>query len=237
MRRIAALKSRKFACHGAVWAKWRKRSRAEVAAQRRAVDRDELAGEVLARALELVDPRAQRRLAGAGLPGEQQRVARAARDLFELVDHLVERGVARIDAGLEQRRARGLAGAKPGGEAVVLRELEIDHVDPAGGAAGRRLATRPRRRLQQHTRHCAGLAQKEQADLDDVGPGMSRTRAKKTFTLADHAAATAGVECRKDADVIDETPGAYKSIDDVMAAQADLVDIVYTLKQIVCVKG
>src|SRR5262249_24353762 len=70
-----------------------------------------------------------------------------------------------------------------------------------------------------------------------AGRTMSRTRAKKTFTLADHAAATAGVECRKDADVIDETPGAYKAIDDVMAAQADLVDIVYTLKQIVCVKG
>jgi tRNA-splicing ligase RtcB (3'-phosphate/5'-hydroxy nucleic acid ligase) len=70
-----------------------------------------------------------------------------------------------------------------------------------------------------------------------AGRAMSRTKAKKTFTLEDHAAATAGVECRKDADVIDETPGAYKAIDDVMAAQADLVEIVYTLKQIVCVKG
>jgi tRNA-splicing ligase RtcB len=70
-----------------------------------------------------------------------------------------------------------------------------------------------------------------------AGRSMSRTKAKKLFTLDDHAAATAGVECRKDADVIDETPAAYKSIDDVMAAQADLVDVVYTLKQIVCVKG
>ncbi len=70
-----------------------------------------------------------------------------------------------------------------------------------------------------------------------AGRAMSRTKAKKVFTLADHAAATAGVECRKDADVIDETPGAYKAIDDVMAAQADLVEIVYTLKQVVCVKG
>jgi tRNA-splicing ligase RtcB len=70
-----------------------------------------------------------------------------------------------------------------------------------------------------------------------AGRAMSRTKAKQRFTLADHAAATAGVECRKDADVIDETPGAYKAIDDVMAAQADLVDVVYTLKQIVCVKG
>jgi tRNA-splicing ligase RtcB len=70
-----------------------------------------------------------------------------------------------------------------------------------------------------------------------AGRSMSRTKAKKMFTLDDHAAATAGVECRKDADVIDETPAAYKSIDDVMAAQSDLVDVVYTLKQIVCVKG
>ncbi len=70
-----------------------------------------------------------------------------------------------------------------------------------------------------------------------AGRTMSRTKAKKQFTLADHAAATAGVECRKDVDVIDETPGAYKAIDDVMAAQADLVEIVYTLKQVVCVKG
>jgi len=70
-----------------------------------------------------------------------------------------------------------------------------------------------------------------------AGRAMSRAKAKKLFTLADHAAATAGVECRKDEDVIDETPGAYKAIDDVMAAQADLVEIVYTLKQVVCVKG
>ncbi len=70
-----------------------------------------------------------------------------------------------------------------------------------------------------------------------AGRAMSRTKAKKVFTLADHAAATAGVECRKDEDVIDETPGAYKEIDAVMAAQADLVEIVYTLKQVVCVKG
>ncbi|MEO8601402.1 MAG: RtcB family protein [bacterium] len=70
-----------------------------------------------------------------------------------------------------------------------------------------------------------------------VGRRMSRGEAKRRFTLADHAAATAGVECRKDADVIDETPAAYKSIDAVMAAQADLVDVVHTLRQVVCVKG
>jgi tRNA-splicing ligase RtcB len=70
-----------------------------------------------------------------------------------------------------------------------------------------------------------------------AGRAMSRKEAKRRFTLEDHAAATAGVECRKDEDVIDETPSAYKSIDAVMAAQSDLVEIVHTLKQIVCVKG
>ncbi len=70
-----------------------------------------------------------------------------------------------------------------------------------------------------------------------AGRKMSRTAAKKAFTLADHAQATAGVECRKDGGVLDETPGAYKDIDAVMAAQSDLVEIVHTLKQVVCVKG
>jgi tRNA-splicing ligase RtcB len=70
-----------------------------------------------------------------------------------------------------------------------------------------------------------------------AGRSMSRAEAKRRFTLEDHAAATAGVECRKDAEVIDETPAAYKSIDAVMAAQSDLVDIVHTLRQVVCVKG
>jgi tRNA-splicing ligase RtcB (3'-phosphate/5'-hydroxy nucleic acid ligase) len=70
-----------------------------------------------------------------------------------------------------------------------------------------------------------------------AGRKMSRTEARKRFTLDDHAAATAGVECRKDSDVLDETPGAYKDIDAVMAAQSDLVEVVHTLKQVVCVKG
>ena len=70
-----------------------------------------------------------------------------------------------------------------------------------------------------------------------AGRKMSRAAAKKTFTLADHATATAGVECRKDEGVLDETPGAYKAIDDVMAAQEDLVEIVHTLRQVLCVKG
>jgi tRNA-splicing ligase RtcB len=69
-----------------------------------------------------------------------------------------------------------------------------------------------------------------------AGRRMSRTAAKKQFTLADHRAATAGVECRKDANVLDETPAAYKDIDAVMEAQKDLVEVVHTLKQVVCVK-
>jgi tRNA-splicing ligase RtcB len=70
-----------------------------------------------------------------------------------------------------------------------------------------------------------------------AGRTMSRTEAKRRFTVADHAAATAGIECRKDAGVIDETPMAYKPIDAVMAAQDDLVEVVHTLRQVVCVKG
>jgi len=70
-----------------------------------------------------------------------------------------------------------------------------------------------------------------------AGRRMSRTKAKKAFTELDLARQTAGVECRKDAGVIDEIPGAYKDIDQVMANQDDLVEIVHTLKQVVCVKG
>lgn len=66
---------------------------------------------------------------------------------------------------------------------------------------------------------------------------MSRTQAKKTFSLEDHRRATEGVECRKDMEVIDETPGAHKDIDKVMAAQSDLVEVIHTLKQVVCEKG
>ncbi|WP_299584842.1 RtcB family protein [uncultured Microbulbifer sp.] len=70
-----------------------------------------------------------------------------------------------------------------------------------------------------------------------AGRVMSRTKAKKLVSLEEHRAATADVECRKDEGVIDETPSAYKPIEKVMAAQKDLVEIVYTLKQVVCVKG
>ena len=70
-----------------------------------------------------------------------------------------------------------------------------------------------------------------------AGRAMSRNEAKRRFTLDDHARATAHVECRKDAGVIDETPMAYKDIEAVMAAQADLVEVAHTLRQVVCVKG
>ena len=70
-----------------------------------------------------------------------------------------------------------------------------------------------------------------------AGRTMSRTAAKKQITLKQHREATAHVECRKDEGVIDESPAAYKDIDAVMAAQSDLVEVVHTLRQVVCVKG
>ena len=66
---------------------------------------------------------------------------------------------------------------------------------------------------------------------------MSRNEAKRRFTVEDHKRMTEGIECRKDVDVIDETPAAYKPIDAVMAAQSDLVEVVHELRQVVCVKG
>jgi tRNA-splicing ligase RtcB (3'-phosphate/5'-hydroxy nucleic acid ligase) len=70
-----------------------------------------------------------------------------------------------------------------------------------------------------------------------AGRLMSRGEAKRRFTAEDVRRQTAGVECRKDAGVVDEIPGAYKPIDEVMANQSDLVDVVHTLRQVVCVKG
>jgi len=70
-----------------------------------------------------------------------------------------------------------------------------------------------------------------------AGRKMSRSEAKRRFTRADLAQQTAGVECRKDAGVIDELPAAYKDVDAVLLAQRDLVDVVHSLKQVLCVKG
>ena len=70
-----------------------------------------------------------------------------------------------------------------------------------------------------------------------AGRRMSRSKARKTFTVTDLVAQTAGVECRKDHGVVDEIPAAYKDLDEVMAQQTDLVEVVAHLKQVVCVKG
>jgi tRNA-splicing ligase RtcB len=70
-----------------------------------------------------------------------------------------------------------------------------------------------------------------------AGRTMSRNEARRRFTVADQIRATAHVECRKDSDVIDEIPMAYKDIDAVMQAQRELVEVVHTLRQVVCVKG
>jgi tRNA-splicing ligase RtcB len=70
-----------------------------------------------------------------------------------------------------------------------------------------------------------------------AGRAMGRNAAMAKFTVEDHIKATEGVECHKGIEVLDETPGAYKDIDAVMAAQTDLVEVVHTLKQVICVKG
>ena len=82
-----------------------------------------------------------------------------------------------------------------------------------------------------------GNAESFESCSHGAGRAMSRTAAKRRFTVEDHAKATAHVECRKDADVVDETPAAYKPIDAVMAAQAALVEIGHELSQVLCVKG
>lgn len=70
-----------------------------------------------------------------------------------------------------------------------------------------------------------------------AGRRMSRTEAKRRYSRDDLVEQTAGVECRKDSGVLDELPDAYKDVDAVMAAQSDLVEVVHTLKQVLCVKG
>jgi tRNA-splicing ligase RtcB len=84
-----------------------------------------------------------------------------------------------------------------------------------------------------------GLGNEEAFSSCSHGAGrvMSRTQAKKQFSLDDQIRATAHVECRKDLDVIDEIPMAYKDIEKVMHAQRELVEVVHTLRQVVCVKG
>jgi len=111
--------------------------------------------------------------------------------------------------------------------AVRITETELGIIPGSMGAKSYIVKARPGSPLALAMNSCSHGA----------GRAMSRTEAKRRFTVEDHVAATAGVECRKDADVIDETPAAYKDIDAVMAAQADHVEIVHTLRQVVCVKG
>lgn len=82
-----------------------------------------------------------------------------------------------------------------------------------------------------------GAEESFQSCAHGAGRRMSRAQARKSFTPRDLAEQTAGVVCRKDRGVLDEIPGAYKDIDEVMANQSDLVEVVHTLKQVVCVKG
>jgi tRNA-splicing ligase RtcB len=82
-----------------------------------------------------------------------------------------------------------------------------------------------------------GSAEAFQSCAHGAGRAMSRTQAKKQFSVVDLAKQTEGVVCRKDPGVLDEIPGAYKDIDEVMANQSDLVEVVHTLKQVLCVKG
>jgi tRNA-splicing ligase RtcB len=82
-----------------------------------------------------------------------------------------------------------------------------------------------------------GVEESFQSCAHGAGRRMSRSAATRAYTQKDVEAQTAGVLCRKDKGVIDEIPGAYKDIDEVMANQSDLVDVVHTLKQVICVKG
>jgi tRNA-splicing ligase RtcB (3'-phosphate/5'-hydroxy nucleic acid ligase) len=82
-----------------------------------------------------------------------------------------------------------------------------------------------------------GSAESFHSCAHGAGRKMSRNAAQKRFSVTDLETQTLGVICRKDKGVIDEIPGAYKDIDEVMANQSDLVEVVHTLKQVVCVKG
>jgi tRNA-splicing ligase RtcB len=82
-----------------------------------------------------------------------------------------------------------------------------------------------------------GAAESFNSCAHGAGRRMSRNEANRRFTTEDLQAQTLGVICRKDRGVLDEIPGAYKDIDAVMANQSDLVEVVHTLKQVLCVKG
>ncbi len=82
-----------------------------------------------------------------------------------------------------------------------------------------------------------GSAESFDSCAHGAGRRMSRNAAQKQFTVDNLIEQTSGVICRKDKGVLDEIPGAYKNIDEVMANQSDLVEVLHTLKQVLCVKG
>jgi tRNA-splicing ligase RtcB (3'-phosphate/5'-hydroxy nucleic acid ligase) len=177
---------------------------------------------------------------GSGLFGDYrqavlwaQRYARTNREtMMALVHEALERTLGRPAASRAQAvnchhnyvedRGAGLYVTRKG--AVSARRGELGIIPGSMGARSFIVAGKGSEASYQSCSHGAGRR-------------LSRGQAKRTLTLAEHATATAGVECRKDAGVLDESPGAYKDIAAVMAAQSDLVEIVATLKQIVCVKG
>jgi tRNA-splicing ligase RtcB len=86
---------------------------------------------------------------------------------------------------------------------------------------------------------CKGKGERESFESCSHGAGraMSRTEARKRFTAEDQASASAGLECRKDASLIDEIKYAYKDVDAVLAAERDLVEPIHELREVVNVKG
>jgi tRNA-splicing ligase RtcB len=169
----------------------------------------------------------------------------------------------RVGAGLRRAQSRHHAGLRPCG-AAARASLSGRGARDGGQLSSQLCAARSARRAhvlghpqgrgvgaRRRARHRAGAAwarartssaaratpSRTASCSHGAGRRMSRGEARRRFTRADLADQTAGVECRKDAGVIDESPQAYKDIEAVMAAQADLTGIVHTLKQVLCVKG
>ena len=147
------------------------RARRLVAAQRGAVHVDERALELALGLLEIVDAPRELRLARAGRPGEQDRVARAHGDALHRLDERVERRIARLDAALERRDVVPPLRREPPRERVVARKLQVDHaVGPARAAAALRLLPAGRG-LHELPRQVVRLVEEEEADLRDVRSG------------------------------------------------------------------
>ena len=138
-------------------------------------------------------------------------------------------------AGEAGRRRDHRAGRGGGRASRTLPVGRFEHAARHGGAAA---AAGPRGegagdRGGRHRR----CGRREGGDGARRGRRMGRNQATKRFTIADLEKQTEGVVCRKDKGVLDEIPGAYKDIDEVMENQSDLVEVVHTLKQVICVKG